>query len=203
MWGHLTVCLPVVEIDIGFPRSKKTNNVSQCLFDAGLVHTWLFLNTMHSKEPFPILWQPLFRQVDEVMAESDRFVPTRLTHHNSVPAGKRWAHLTAEGNSAAVHKNATGRLSYRINSLKVHMCSLVHLEVSLGEWVWLLPGVHCPLMVKVWTVQPVQRDQHLQSPCEKVGEATSQSSPSCGANRTQRYKRNCLVVGVPDQQIMM
>lgn len=200
--------LSVVEIDIACPDQRGQTNVTQCLFNAALVHTWLFLNTVHPKEPFPFLRQSVglcYNKADEVMTESDCFVQTRLTHHNSVSVGKKVSSPDGWGKQGGkarwYARMQQGGFPIR-SILSVHICSLVHLEVSLGVWVWLLLGV-CPLMVKVWTVQPIQRDQHLQSQCEKAGKHHNHLfhlfdkrvwfvSRSCGAHRIQCNKKTVL-----------
>lgn len=102
--------------------------------------------------------------------------------------------------STAMHKNATGRFSYQINSLSPHLFT----GSSGGEFGGVsltAAGSVSPLMVKVRTVQPIQRD--LQSQCEKAGKRHNHLfhlsdkcvwfvSCSCGANRIQCYKkRSC------------
>lgn len=72
----------------------------------------------------------------------------------------------AEGKWEAQHGDT--QESYQINSLSPHLFT----GSSGGEFGGVgltAAGSVSPLMVKVWTVQPIQRDQHLQSQCEKAG----------------------------------
>lgn len=163
-----------------FPRSKRANKCYSVFIQRRVGSHLAVFQYNAFKRAISIsvtVCGSLLQQADEVTIESDCFVQTRLTHHNSVSVGKKgeltwWLRETGR-HSAAIHKNATGRFSYQINSLSPHLFT----GSSGGEFGGVsltAAGSVSPLMVKVWTVQPIQRD--LQSMWKS--RETSQSSLS-------------------------